>query len=43
MSFHYASAWHDSAYPDVIGDGCGCLLAVETTVHTQLMDFLIKS
>ena len=36
-----------SAFPDVIGDGCGCLplwaLVVHRTSHARLMDFLIKS
>ena len=31
--FHFVSAWHDSAYPDVIGGGCGCLLLYALADH----------
>ena len=44
--FQYVSAWHDSAYTDVIGDRCGCfplwVVADHRTPHARLMDFLIK-
>ena len=48
MIFYYVSAPHESANPDVIGDGCGCLalcmgaIAVHRTSHALLMDFLIR-